>query len=136
MLKKMYSISNHTLQFNEDYDHLLVVNKDDEVIADFDLTEDSPPYEVKVVGTSYDISATVCTTCVEVFAIDVEAKAGSVTVDGASMIGLGIIDLRDTGRYGSTVTFDLAACPVILQRQSGAFALRFSSSNGSSCFAS
>jgi hypothetical protein len=132
----MYSINSHTLQFNDDYDHLLVVDHDDEVVADFDLTQNSPPYEVKVVGTSYDISATTCTTCVEVFAIDVEAKAGSVSVDGASMTGLGIIDLRDTGRFGSSVTFDLAACPVILHRQSGAFALRFSSSNGSSCFAS
>jgi hypothetical protein len=125
----------HTLKFNDDYDRLLVVDSDDEVVADFDLTENDPPYEVKVTGTSYHIVPTTCTTCEEVFAIDVEAKAGSVSVEGASMAGLGIIDLRDTGRYGSTVTFDLAACPVILYRQTGAFALRFISSNSGSCFA-
>jgi hypothetical protein len=132
----MYSLNYHTLQFDENYERLLVVDSDAEVIADFDLIENDPAWEVKVVSNAYVVSKTDCTDCVEVFAIDIEADAGSVTVNGKIMTGLGIIDLRDTGRYGSTIGFDMAACPVIIKRFSGAFGLRFSSSAESTCFIS
>ena len=130
----MYAIDYHTLRFTSAYNRLLVVDSDDEVVADFDLTENEPPFEVKVVNEAYVIAGTSCSTCEEVFAIDIEADAGSVSVNGKIMTGLGIIDLRDTGRYGSTVNFDLSACPVIIHRASGTYALRFSSVGTSSCF--
>lgn len=123
----MYPVDEYSISFSGDYTLLRVLNSESQIVASFDLTEDDPPYSLQVVDDNYVIAGSTCSACWERYAIDVEANAGSASVTGSVLTGLGIIDLRDTGRTGLTVEFYLNCCPVEILRTSGDFGLRFSS---------
>lgn len=125
----MYPVNQYSIAFSGNYSTLQVKNAQNQVVASYDLTKDDPIYSLGVTDGNYVIQSVTCSACWEMYAIDVEANAGSASVSDSVLTGLGIIDLRDTGRTGLTVQFDLECEPVRILRTSGDYALRFSGAN-------
>lgn len=120
----MYAIEDYELQFSADYATLSVLDADAEVVTSFDLTEDNPPYRIRVENDAYYIESESLSPSIEAFALDVDADAGEMSFTGARLGGLNIIDMRDTGQATGPMEIALDEGNIAILRTSSAYGLK------------
>jgi hypothetical protein len=122
-----YSMSNHTLHFENDYESLVVRDGDNEVVDSYDLTNEDQSISVAVTGSSYSVAV----------ASDFETPTHQLDVDGGDsasfqgteLDGIVIVDIRDinklaNGQPSYTLTYDLTCTTFYLKYVAGAFGFK------------
>ncbi len=124
-----YSMSGHSLEFQNNYTEIVVKDSTATTVATFDLETANNSVSVSVSGTNYVIeNASDFATPTHKW--DVEGT-DTANFTGAKLGGIVIIDVRDINRTGSWLeegdyefSYDLELPPVKLKYASGSFALK------------
>ncbi|MFN8394038.1 MAG: hypothetical protein U0176_05120 [Bacteroidia bacterium] len=103
---------------------LRVLDSNNAVQAEYDLMTASTSITLAVSGTDYVIGTATAITDEELPHKHQVGGSNSQSITDGTLVGIGLMDLRDMGKVGSfTVTYDLSCSGVRLDGKSGTYTL-------------